>query len=68
MVYQTMQIMGVAWRGDVEPVQHIPDPKVNWHLPLHLQHYVVSGMEKNDREFQTFRGGYAQGSGLTVDG
>ncbi|MEX6780031.1 class I SAM-dependent methyltransferase [Limnospira fusiformis] len=46
MVYQTMQIMGVAWRGDVEPVQHIPDPRVNWRLPLHLQHYVVSGMEK----------------------
>lgn len=43
MVYQTMQIMGVAWRGNVEPVQHKPDPKVNWNLPEHLQNYFVSG-------------------------
>jgi len=43
MVYQTMQIMGVAWRGNVEPVQHKPDPKVNWNLPEHLQNYSVSG-------------------------
>ncbi|WP_445176620.1 FkbM family methyltransferase [Microcoleus sp.] len=44
MVYQTMQIMGVAWRGNVEPVLHLPDPKVNWVLPAHLQNYTVSGM------------------------
>lgn len=43
MVYQTMQIMGVAWRGDVEPVRHIPDPKVFWTLPKHLAGYEVSG-------------------------
>jgi predicted O-linked N-acetylglucosamine transferase (SPINDLY family)/glycosyltransferase involved in cell wall biosynthesis len=43
MVYQTMQIMGVAWRGNVEPVKHIPDPKVKWHLPEHIKHYAVSG-------------------------
>lgn len=47
MIYQTMQIMGVAWRGKVEPVKHIPDPRINWELPLHLQHYVVSGIETN---------------------
>jgi glycosyltransferase involved in cell wall biosynthesis/predicted O-methyltransferase YrrM len=43
MVYQTMQIMGVAWRGNVEPVQHKADPKVNWNLPKHLENYSVSG-------------------------
>lgn len=43
MVYQTMQIMGVAWRGHVEPIMHQPDPKINWVLPSHLQDYQVSG-------------------------
>ncbi|BBD57757.1 macrocin-O-methyltransferase domain-containing protein [Nostoc sp. HK-01] len=54
MVYQTMQIMGVAWRGNVEPVQHQPDPKVNWNLPKHLQHYSVSGTSETPsvNEFQ----------------
>lgn len=45
MIYQTMQIMGVAWRGNVEPVRHIPDQTVHWQLPVHLQHYVVSGTQ-----------------------
>jgi hypothetical protein len=43
MVYQTMQIMGVAWRGDVQPAAHTPDPKVFWTLPRHLASYQVSG-------------------------
>lgn len=43
MVYQTMQIMGVAWRGNVEPVIHQPDDKINWRLPPHLRKYTVSG-------------------------
>jgi glycosyltransferase involved in cell wall biosynthesis len=47
MVYQTMQIMGVAWRGNVEPVKHQPDPKVYWHLPKHLQNYSISGMSND---------------------
>jgi glycosyltransferase involved in cell wall biosynthesis/predicted O-methyltransferase YrrM len=47
MVYQTMQIMGVAWRGNVEPVIHLPDPKVNWVLPAHLQSFTVSGISNN---------------------
>ncbi|HAJ61642.1 MAG TPA: hypothetical protein DCP31_22300, partial [Cyanobacteria bacterium UBA8543] len=42
MIYQTMQIMGVAWRGNIEPVIHQPDPNIQWHLPEHLQHYPVS--------------------------
>lgn len=46
MIYQTMQIMGVAWRGNVEPVNHQPDPDVEWNLPAHLQHYTVSGCSK----------------------
>ena len=44
MVYQTMQIMGVAWRGDIEPVKHQPDPQVNWVLPKHLAHHPVSNL------------------------
>lgn len=43
MVYQTMQIMGVAWRGNIEPVIHQPDPQINWRLPPHLAHHPVSG-------------------------
>ena len=45
LVYQTMQIMGVAWRGNVEPVRHQPDPKTNWKLPSHLQSYTVSNLD-----------------------
>lgn len=44
MVYQTMQIMGVAWRGNIKPIEHHPDPQVNWQLPPHLQGYNVSGI------------------------
>jgi len=47
MVYQTMQIMGVAWRGNIEPVRHQPDPKILWQLPSHLQDYIVSCMSNN---------------------
>ncbi len=47
MVYQTMQIMGVAWRGNVKPVEHHPDPQVNWQLPNHLQGYQVSGLNSS---------------------
>jgi len=53
VIYQTMQIMGAAWRGNVEPVKHQPDPNVSWNLPAHLQGYNVSGMSNNrsvDRE------------------
>jgi len=42
-VYQTMQIMGVAWRGDVQPVDHKPDASITWDLPDHLSGYEVSG-------------------------
>ena len=42
IVYQTRQIVGAAWRGNVQPVKHQPDPKVNWYLPPHLVSYTVS--------------------------
>lgn len=42
LVYQTMQIMGVAWRGDVTPIVHHPDPTVDWELPTHLLSHPVS--------------------------
>jgi predicted O-methyltransferase YrrM len=42
MIYQTMQIMGVAWRGTARPVAHIPDPTIAWPLPAHLASYRVS--------------------------
>ena len=47
MVYQTMQIMGVAWRGKVQPVEHFPDPGIFWQMPAHLQQHPVSGWPKD---------------------
>jgi hypothetical protein len=41
MIYQTMQIMGVAWRGNARPIGHVPDPRVPWSLPSHLSSYRV---------------------------
>lgn len=35
-VYHTAQIMAVAWRGAVEPVAHLPDPRIDWAIPDHL--------------------------------
>jgi predicted O-methyltransferase YrrM len=42
MVYLTMQIMGVAWRGSVTPVRHVPDPGLDRQLPSWLAGYRVS--------------------------
>jgi predicted O-methyltransferase YrrM len=42
MVHQTMNIMGVAWRGSVEPLKHIPDPAVQWPFPSHLHRHPIS--------------------------
>ncbi|HEY9644558.1 MAG TPA: TylF/MycF/NovP-related O-methyltransferase [Coleofasciculaceae cyanobacterium] len=49
-VYQTMQIMGVAWRGNVQPIAHTPDPTIEWELPPHLQHYEVSGIAQSEAD------------------
>jgi hypothetical protein len=40
-IYNTMQIMGVAWRGNVTPVGHTPDPTISWIVPQHLAHFDV---------------------------
>lgn len=45
LLYQTAQIMGLAWRGDVTPVPHLPDPDVAWQLPHHLVGRPVSGVD-----------------------
>src|SRR5438270_5199354 len=44
LIYQTAQIMGIAWRGNVRPVAHVPDPEVAWQLPHHLIGLPVSGV------------------------
>ncbi|MBE9186360.1 glycosyltransferase [Microcoleus sp. LEGE 07076] len=57
VIYQTMQIMGAAWRGNVEPIEHQPDPNISWELPAHLQSYSVSSnsqtASKTDRNQQS---------------
>ena len=45
VIYQTAQIMGMAWRGDVTPVAHTPDPQVAWQIPPHLVGLPVSGVD-----------------------
>jgi predicted O-methyltransferase YrrM len=42
-VYQTMQIMGMAWRGNVTPLDHVPDPSVAWTVPEHLREFPFGG-------------------------
>ena len=43
MAYQTAQMVGVAWRGDVAPVAHRPDPTQVWSVPDHLKGIPISG-------------------------
>jgi Methyltransferase domain len=43
MAYQTAQMIGVAWRGAVEPVAHKPDPTQHWEVPAHLEGIPISG-------------------------
>ena len=49
-VFQTMQIMGVAWRGTAAPVAHHPDGRVSWTIPEHLQAYAFSGEDERARD------------------
>ncbi len=45
VVYQTAQIMALAWRGEVNPIAHIPDPDVAWQVPPHLEGLPISGVD-----------------------
>jgi len=45
VVYQTAQVMAMAWRGNVTPVAHVPDPNVAWQLPPHLAGLPISGVD-----------------------
>jgi hypothetical protein len=45
LIYQTVQIMGVAWRGAAKPPAHTPDPGVAWSIPDHLASYRVANGE-----------------------
>ncbi|HEX8521726.1 MAG TPA: glycosyltransferase [Tepidisphaeraceae bacterium] len=47
IIFQTAQIMGMAWRGDVSPPPHVPDPLVHWTVPEHLKGYAVSGARES---------------------
>ncbi|WP_158818269.1 class I SAM-dependent methyltransferase [Methylocapsa sp. S129] len=42
MAYQTAQMMGVAWRGDISPVRHKPDPTQKWQVPEHLAGFAIA--------------------------
>jgi predicted O-methyltransferase YrrM len=41
-IYQTAQMMGVAWRGDISPVRHKPDPTQKWRIPEHLAGFAIA--------------------------
>jgi hypothetical protein len=43
MAYQTAQMMGAAWRGEIAPVAHRPDPAQHWRVPDHLAGIEISG-------------------------
>ena len=42
----TMQVLGVAWRGDVQPPDHVADPGVPEIVEDHLQKYLRSEYEQ----------------------
>ena len=37
--------MGIAWRGAMPLVAHVPDPSVVWEIPHHLASIPVSGVD-----------------------
>jgi len=39
-IFHTAQIMGMAWRGNVTPLEHLADAAVAWHVPKHLRRFV----------------------------
>src|SRR5579863_1018328 len=48
MAYQTAQMMGVAWRGAIQPVPHKPDPTQHWRVPGHLDGIPISGETRTE--------------------
>lgn len=36
-IYHSMQIMAVAWRGDVQPIDRCPDHRIEWSIAAHLE-------------------------------
>jgi hypothetical protein len=45
MLYLTSQVMAIAWRGNVEPIQHTPDPAIAaMPIPRHLVGFPISGL------------------------
>ncbi len=46
-IYNTMQIMGVAWRGYVKPVNHIADPGMPSVSGEHLAHLRLLSIPNN---------------------
>ncbi len=40
-VYHTARIMAVAWRGNVRPIAHRPDPRVDWEIPPHVMPLLI---------------------------
>ena len=44
MAYQTAQMVGAAWRGEVAPIAHKPDPSQRWSVPDHLKGLTISGI------------------------
>ncbi|HVT03753.1 MAG TPA: class I SAM-dependent methyltransferase [Thermoanaerobaculia bacterium] len=55
LIYQTAQIMGLAWRGDVTPVSHLPDPSVAWQVPQHLIGLPISGVDTGTRDVPSYQ-------------
>lgn len=42
-VYRTRSLLGMAWRGNVTPVEHVPDPALPAGLPTHLTDLAGTG-------------------------
>jgi hypothetical protein len=40
-IYNTMQVMGIAWRGDFAPVKHISDPNAPMPRLSHLSRFTM---------------------------
>jgi predicted O-methyltransferase YrrM len=48
-LFNTMQILGVAWRGSVHPPEHIQDPNVPVIFHEHLAKYLVQSSNRDAR-------------------